>query len=171
MPGMVNVALQALNEEQLRALAHTLIEQVQNQQRELDWRQAKIDKLTHELALHKRWRFGVRTERLSAEQARLFEESVEADLAAIEHELEQLSPATKRADKAQPRRLPLPAHLPRRDIRHEPDSTVCGCGCQLKRIGEDVAEKLDYTPGVFTVERHIRGSSQPSSTAMTRTPT
>ena len=30
-------------------------------------------------------------------------------------------------------------------------------GCQLKRIGEDVSEKLDYTPGVFTVEQHIRG--------------
>ncbi len=27
----------------------------------------------------------------------------------------------------------------------------------LKRIGEDVAEKLDYAPGLFTVERHIRG--------------
>jgi len=27
----------------------------------------------------------------------------------------------------------------------------------MKRIGEDVAEKLDYAPGVFTVERHIRG--------------
>ena len=27
----------------------------------------------------------------------------------------------------------------------------------MKRIGEDVAEKLDYEPGVFTVERHIRG--------------
>jgi transposase len=27
----------------------------------------------------------------------------------------------------------------------------------LQRIGEDVSEKLDYTPGVFTVERHIRG--------------
>lgn len=27
----------------------------------------------------------------------------------------------------------------------------------LKRIGEDVSEKLDYTPGVFSVERHIRG--------------
>jgi hypothetical protein len=24
-------------------------------------------------------------------------------------------------------------------------------------IGEEVAEKLDYVPGVFTVERHIRG--------------
>jgi transposase len=31
------------------------------------------------------------------------------------------------------------------------------CGCALKRIGEDASEKLDYTPGVFTVERHIRG--------------
>lgn len=27
----------------------------------------------------------------------------------------------------------------------------------MQRIGEDVAEKLDYVPGVFTVERHIRG--------------
>ncbi|MDB5940694.1 MAG: transposase family protein [Ramlibacter sp.] len=27
----------------------------------------------------------------------------------------------------------------------------------MKRIGEDVAEKLDYVPGVFTVERRIRG--------------
>ena len=27
----------------------------------------------------------------------------------------------------------------------------------MKRIGEDVAEKLDYQPGVFTVERHVRG--------------
>ena len=26
-----------------------------------------------------------------------------------------------------------------------------------KRIGQDVSEKLDYTPGLFTVERHIRG--------------
>ena len=27
----------------------------------------------------------------------------------------------------------------------------------MKRIGEDVAEKLDYQPGVFTVKRHVRG--------------
>jgi len=51
----------------------------------------------------------------------------------------------------------MPAHLPRREIRHEPESSTCQCGCQLKRIGEDVAEKLDYVQGVFTVERHIRG--------------
>jgi transposase len=27
----------------------------------------------------------------------------------------------------------------------------------MRRIGEDVAEKLDYVPGVFSVERHVRG--------------
>lgn len=27
----------------------------------------------------------------------------------------------------------------------------------MKRIGEDVSENLDYTPGVVHVERHIRG--------------
>jgi transposase len=43
------------------------------------------------------------------------------------------------------------------EVRHEPERTVCSCGCAMKRIGEDVSEKLDYTPGVFHVERHIRG--------------
>ena len=43
------------------------------------------------------------------------------------------------------------------DRHHEPENTTCACGCALKRIGEDISEKLDYTPGVFTVERHIRG--------------
>ncbi|AMO93418.1 helix-turn-helix domain of transposase IS66 family protein [Collimonas fungivorans] len=40
----------------------------------------------------------------------------------------------------------LPAALPRREIRHEPESTTCNCGCPLKRTGEDIAEKLDYHP-------------------------
>ena len=47
--------------------------------------------------------------------------------------------------------------LPNARFGHEPDSTTCQCGCQMKRIGEDVAEKLDYVPGVFSVERHVRG--------------
>jgi transposase len=56
-----------------------------------------------------------------------------------------------------PRRVAFPAHLPRREVRHEPAETQCRCGCHLERIGEDISEKLDYTPGVFEVERHIRG--------------
>lgn len=30
-------------------------------------------------------------------------------------------------------------------------------GFQLQRIGENVSEMLDYTPGVFAVEQHVRG--------------
>ena len=125
------------------------------QDRELTWRQTKIDQLTHELSLHKRWRFGVKTERLPAEQAQLFAETVEADLAAMTKELEQLSGKPASA-KGQAKRKPLPPELPRTEIRHEPDSTTCACGCQMKRIGEDVAEKLDYTPGTFSVARNIQ---------------
>jgi transposase len=79
-------------------------------------------------------------------------------LQAVAVEIERLGPAeiTQR-ERQQPKRQPLPANLPRREVRHEPENTTCGCGCQMKRIGEDVAEKLDYEPGVFTVERHIRG--------------
>ena len=42
-------------------------------------------------------------------------------------------------------------------FHHEPENTTCQCGCALKRIGEEVAEKLDYAPGVLSVERHVRG--------------
>lgn len=73
-------------------------------------------------------------------------------------EIEQAAPPPKgQDDKQRPKRQPLPAHLPRREIQHEPENTTCACGCQLKRIGQDVAEKLDYQPGVFSVERDIRG--------------
>ena len=100
-------------------------------------------------------------ERYSAEQKNLLDETLDADLQAVSEEIGQLSsahpPEAAPRQKQQPRRQPLPANLARREIRHEPKSTTCSCGCQLKRIGEDVAEKLDYQPCVFTVERHVRG--------------
>ena len=92
----------------------------------------------------------------------MLNEAIDADIAAIEEELEQLAPSTKANldTRKQPKRVALPPELPRVEMHHEPESTRCtapGCGCTLKRIGEDVSEKLDYTPGLFTVERHIRG--------------
>lgn len=140
-----------LTEPQLRELAARLITEVRH-------KQATIDKLTHEMAVLKRLRFAAKAETFTAEQKSLLEEAIEEDLETLAGELERGQPAASSpASKQQPKRQPLPAHLPRREIRHEPEATVCGCGCALKRIGEDVAEKLDYTPGVFTVERHIRG--------------
>lgn len=168
---VTDTSLLALNETQLRELAQALIARAsehevviaQNQRviarqaTELTWRQGKIDKLTQELALYRRWKFGAKTESLSAEQIKLFDETCAADIAEIETELENLGPSTPATEKRQPKRLPIPPHLPRTEIHHEPESKTCRCGCQLKRIGEDVSEKLDFIPGQITVEKHIRG--------------
>ena len=121
---------------------------------------ALLEKLTHENALLKRMKFAAQSERFNPEQKSLLEDEIEADLAAVASEIDALQQghtAASPQEKRQPKRLPLPGNLPRREIRHEPESSTCRCGCQMKRIGEDVAEKLDYVPGVFSVEHHIRG--------------
>lgn len=114
-----------------------------------------------------RWRsssagkFGRSHEQLDAGQTSLLDESVDADIAAIEQELQDPARAAKPGTQTrhQPKRAALPAELSRVELHHEPDSTTCGCGCQIKRISEDFSERLDYTPGLFTVERQIRGKS------------
>ncbi len=124
--------------------------------KELAWRQTKIDRLTHELAYYKRKQYGVKAEHLPVEQAQLFEETVAADLAAMTQELEQL--ATPTQSRGQAKRKPLPPELPRTDIHHEPDSTRCTCGCQMQRMGEDVAENLD-TPQAYSPWNAISAAS------------
>lgn len=136
-------SLKHLNEQQLRELAQALM--------------LKIEKLSHELAILRRLRYGRISEQLDAAQGKLFEEDALSDVAAIEAALAQVVPPKSSPPRNKPHRLPLPAQLPRTEIRHEPDNTQCACGCQLRRIGEDISEKLDYTPGTFTVERHVRG--------------
>jgi len=162
-----NAPIDQLSENQVRAIALQMQqalrakdEQLQAQHRQLVHKQATIDKLTHEMAVLKRLKFAAKSEAFNAEQKSLLEEAIDADLEALSIAAEQARAAASLpsvAPKEQPKRQPLPASLPRREIRHEPDSTTCRCGCALKRIGEDVSEKLDYVPGVFTVERHVRG--------------
>lgn len=164
---VIEQQLESLSAQQLRELTTELMVQITQREqaiaskdRELHYRQSKIDKLTHEIAVLKRNKFGKSSEQLGSDQASLLDETIDADLAAIEQELEQLASSPTVGAPRQPKRAPLPPQLPRVEMRHEPESTTCstaGCGCTLKRIGEDVSEKLDYAPGVFTVERHIRG--------------
>jgi len=150
--------LDALNPEQLRALARQLMTQVDEKTRESHYRQTRIDQLTHELSVIKRLQFGRRSEQFTSEQLSLLDEAIDEDLAALEAELEELrSAAPPEKPRKRAKRLPLPPQLPRTDIHHEPTDQTCSCGCQRVRIGEDISEKLDYMPGVFTVERHIRG--------------
>src|ERR1700688_2567077 len=131
--------------------------QLANRDQELKAKQLKIDQLTHEMAILKRWHFDRRSEQMDPMQRSLLDESIDADIEAISLELEALKEKPASPPKERPRRVALPAAFPRREIGHEPGTTECSCGCGLERIGEDVSEKLDYTPGVFEVERHIRG--------------
>src|SRR6202167_3662701 len=131
--------------------------QLANRDQELKAKQLKIDQLTHEMAILKRWQFDRRSEQMDVMQRSLLDESIDADIEAISLELEALNDKPASPPKEKPRRVALPAAFPRREIRHEPETTQCNCGCSLERIGEDVSEKLDYTPGVCEVERHIRG--------------
>ncbi len=163
---MIDTAeLNNLNAQQLRDVVRSLMDTLQAKDaeiarrgREITFKQALIDKLTHEMAVLKRLKFAAKSESFNDEQRSLLDEAIDADLEALANEIEQLAPVpASKSDKQQPKRQVLPADLPRIEIHHEPQSTTCACGCQLKRIGEDVAEKLDYVPGVFTVERHVRG--------------
>ena len=150
--------LKTLDAQQLRQVVRSLMGEIEQRDREIAFKQATIDKITHEMAMLKRLKFAAKSEPFNAEQRSLLEEAIDADLEALQRELEQLAPeAPAEREKQAPKRQPLPANLRRREIHHEPESTMCSCGCQLERIGQDVAEKLDYQPGVFSVERHIRG--------------
>jgi transposase len=157
--------LNQLSAQQLREAVLSLIQSMASQsaaierkEREIAFKQAVIDKITHEMAVLKRLKFAAKSEAFSAEQKSLLDETIDADMEALQCEQDAVqAPVQDDNDKQKPKRQPLPANLPRREIRHEPEFTTCACGCQLKRIGQDVAEKLDYQPGVFTVERHIRG--------------
>jgi hypothetical protein len=137
--------LDELSADELRQLASRLLV-------ETNAKQALIDKLTHEMAVLKRLKFAATSEAYAGERQRLLFETIETDLHALSAEIARVAPdVPAERGKRQPKRAPLPAGLPRTDIHHEPASTTCRCGCQMKRIGEDIAEKLDYQLGAFTM--------------------
>jgi len=137
------------------ALIARLQQQIQAQAREIAWRDAKLEKVNFELARLKRWKFGAKTEAMTAQQRALFQDtmaedeaSLRARLAALQADLPQ-APKTPKAPLRKPRRQKLPEHLERVEHRHEPEDTSCPnaeCGRPMKRIGEDVSEKLDIIP-------------------------
>jgi transposase len=123
---MVNAAeLESLDAAQLRNLTRDLIEQVTEQRDELRFKTARIEQLTFELARYKRIRFEASSEKLDAAQVSLLQETLDADLAAIEERLEQLTTEPGKPRKQTPRREALPVNLPRVSIHHEPETKTC----------------------------------------------
>lgn len=101
-----------------------------------------------------RMQFGRRSETLDhnhSQLALLSDESDTAEKVACNTE-PQSSPKRRH-----PVRKPLPEHLPREIDLHLPDAQACpDCGSQLRKVGEDVAEQLEFIPASFKVIRHVR---------------
>jgi transposase len=156
----ISDAVRKLTDQAQEAARQTA--QIARRDTELHAARIKIQALTLELAHLRRMRFGARSEALSAEQRDLFEETLVSDLAAAQGELDNQSEATPPVPAPRPKRegagrQALPAHLPRIEHRHEPETCTCGqCGKDLVKIGEDISEQLDVEPARFFVHRHIR---------------
>lgn len=80
------------------------------------------------------------------------------DMPEPEEPVEEARAHVPAHDRRKKGRKSLPEELPREEILHDipEDEKVCGCGCELSRIGEETSEQLDITPAKIKVLRHVR---------------
>lgn len=123
------------------------------QRAQLHSRLTEIEHLKLLIAKFRRMQFGRRAEKLDREV-----EQLELRLEELQSAETQVTIANKpkTEEKAKPARRPLPEHLPREQIVHEPACNCPDCGVAMRKIGEDVSEVLDYLPARFRVIRHVR---------------
>jgi transposase len=167
--------LDALDIEALRALILSQHEEKQRQLQELDRQRAALDEQRTQyqaelleraeqierlkLVVEKlrRMLFGRKSEKLSLQLDQL--ELQLEEMEAIHAALASVPVLDEQPDNAgaKPVRKPLPEHLPRQIVTHEPKQSCCPeCGGDLRHFGEDVSEQLDYVPDSFRVIRHVR---------------
>src|SRR5215831_14303754 len=126
----------------------------------------QIENLKAQLAKLRRARFGRSSEKLDREieQLELLPSELEEGVAESKVRAEQAAnreraiPARAKSPNRQPGgRKPLPAHLPRERIVHEPAPACTCCGAAvLRKLGEDVTELLEYVPSSFKVIQLVR---------------
>ncbi len=125
----------------------------------------EIEHLRAQLAALRRQQYGRSSERLDAEIAQLELRLEDLEENEAEHQAarpdtdlpDPASPAAPSRPRAKAVRRPLPDHLPRETVLHEP-AMLCAC-CEpgkLARLGEDVTEVLEKIPARLKVIRHVR---------------
>jgi transposase len=145
--------LDALNHNELKAL-------IFSQREQLAWRDTEIEHLKLLIAKLRRMQFGRKSEKLDRQieqlELRLDElQATQAENTAASHPSAGVAPIATIA--AKPARKPLPEHLPREVRTYPPKQKACpDCGGELKFLGEDVSEILEYVPARFKVIRQVR---------------
>jgi transposase len=153
--------LNALPADALRALILAQHTQLITKDEQLLSREREIEHLKLLLAKLHRMQFGRKSEKLTRqiEQLELRLEELESNRSEKEPNAPEPAPvpASSTPTAAKPTRRALPDHLPRQTRRHEPQETVCPeCQSELRKLGEDVSEVLEYVPASFVVVRHVR---------------
>jgi len=120
----------------------------------VQYKALEIEKLKLQIAKLRRMQFGRSSERITRQieqlELRLEElETGEAE-AVAKAEAEAAEPVGPIRERAKPKRKPLPDHLPRQEVVHQPaDDGAChcpDCGKGMAKLGEDVTEVLDTCP-------------------------
>lgn len=152
---MLATTLPDLNSLPLDALKALILAQ---HERLLSW-ESEIAHLKLLIAKLQRMQFGRKSEKLTRqiEQLELRLEELQSNQEKASSSESNSAAASILITPAKTARRALPDHLPRETQRHETKESACpGCGGELRKLGEDVSEMLEYVPDSFKVIRHVR---------------
>lgn len=124
---------------------------------QLQEKDLQLLKLQHELFQLKKLVFGSRSERFQPQDPGQLALALNSEQLPAAPTLPVLQISYQRQSaslaKKHPGRLPLPAHLPRKQVLLEPE----GVDTSLwKRIGQEITEELDYVPCRLFVRQYVR---------------
>jgi len=161
MPVAALPDLNVLPAEALRALILTQHQELVTKDEQLLSREREIEHLKLLLSKLHRMQFGRKSEKLARQieqlELRLEELQSNTDEKAPKPTEPSSVPASWGASPTKITRRAWPENLPRQMRRHEPKETVCPqCQGELRKLGEDVSEMLEYVPASFMVIRHVR---------------
>ena len=146
--------LSTLDRDTIAALLIEKHGQLLAQQDRLLSRDREIEHLKLVIAKLRRMMFGTSSERVTREIEQLELKLDELEAARAERAVAE---AVSIASCSRAARRPLPEHLPREVHTHLPAEEFCpACGGQLRMLGEDISEVLEYIPASFKVIRHVR---------------
>ena len=161
MPVAALPDLNVLPAEALRALILTQHQELVTKHEQLLSREREIEHLKLLLSKLHRMQFGRKSEKLARQieqlELRLEELQSNTDEKAPKPTEPSSVPASWGTSPTKITRRAWPENLPRQMRRHEPKETVCPqCQGELRKLGEDVSEMLEYVPASFMVIRHVR---------------
>jgi transposase len=128
---------------------------VQELQDQVSSSAVEIEQLKLLIAKLKRMQFGRKSEKLDR-QIEQMELKLE-DLQATEGQAATDAQSAGKKPRKKVERKPLPTHLPRDEKIYAPTEEACpSCGAELRYLGDDISEQLEFMPASFRVIRHIR---------------